>query len=381
MAQKRKRKRLPSGFTERENGTLMYRFTVEGIRVTVYGSTLKECREKEAQRRREIERQSFRPGKKQTFHEFAEQWQEMKIGTVKETTIRSNRIMLAAIEGAEIDKAGHTFGELQLVKIETQNVRALQKALAERLSTRTVNDSISMVRAIFNEAISERILVWNPAQGVRALKRTEERAADTIHRALTKQETAVFLEAAKEANAWNYNLFVFLLNTGLRIGEAAALAVGDVSGDEIHVRRTVTRTETGSYIIGSDTKTAAGRRDVPLNSDARKALEDQKTIERIFRNEKVKNINTPIFRAQRGGILHATLVNQSIERLCSDTGIERFTVHAFRDTFATRCIESGMQVKTLQAIMGHTDINMTLALYAHCMKETKRTQLEAVNFT
>lgn len=378
---KARKRKLPAGFTERENGILMFRFTEEGIRVTVYGNTVKECREKEVQRRLEIKQKTYKPGKTQTFKEFSDQWHEMKTGTVKETTIRTNRVLLNAITNTEIDSAGHTFGQLRLDKVEAQNVRELQKALAERLGTRTVNDSISMVRAIFNAAIAERILIWNPAQNIRALKRTEERAADTIHRALSKQETAAFLKTAKEENAWNYNLYVFLLNTGLRIGEAAALSTRDVSGGEIQVRRSVTRSETGSYTIGDDTKTAAGRRNVPLNSDAEKALEDQKAIERMFRNEKVKSIDAPIFRAQKGGILHATLVNENITSLCKKAGIDRFTVHAFRDTFATRCIESGMQVKTLQAIMGHTDINMTLALYTHCMKETKREQLNAVNFT
>ena len=361
------------GFTERENGSLMYRFTVNGRRITVYGSTIKECRIKEAEKIQEIEEQSYKPGKEQTFEQYADQWQDMKAGAVLESTIRSNRIMLNAIIRAPIDAAGNTFGSLKMADIEAQNVRALQKELAKSRSTRTVNDSISMVRGIFNAAIAERILLWNPAQGIRALKRTEERA-------LTRQETTIFLNAAKESNAWNYNLYVFLLNTGLRIGEAAALTTGDIVDDEIIVRRTVTRSECGAYKIGSDTKTAAGRRSVPLNAEARKALEDQKAIERLVRNEKVTNIRTPIFRAERGGLLHATLVNYNITKLCRETGIERFTVHAFRDTFATRCIESGMQVKTLQVIMGHTDINMTLALYAHCMKETRREQLEAVNF-
>lgn len=376
----RTKRRLPMGFTERENGSLMYRFTVNGRRITVYGSTIKECRIKEAEKIQEIEEQSYKPGKEQTFEQYADQWQDMKAGAVLESTIRSNRVMLNAIIRAPIDAAGNTFGSLKMSDIEAQNVRALQKELAKSRSTRTVNDSISMVRGIFNAAIAERILLWNPAQGIRALKRTEERAADTIHRALTRQETTIFLNAAKESNAWNYNLYVFLLNTGLRIGEAAALTNGDIVDDEIIVRRTVTRSECGAYKIGSDTKTAAGRRSVPLNAEARKALEDQKAIERLVRNEKVTNIRTPIFRAERGGLLHATLVNYNITKLCRETGIERFTVHAFRDTFATRCIESGMHVKTLQVIMGHTDINMTLALYAHCMKETRREQLEAVNF-
>ena len=73
-------------------------------------------------------------------------------------------------------------------------------------------------------------------------------------------------------------------------------------------------------------------------------------------------------------------MNYDIHKYCDEAKIERFSVHAFRDTFATRCVESGLQVKTLQEIMGHTDINMTLGLYAHAMEDQKQEQLKAVNF-
>ena len=58
----------------------------------------------------------------------------------------------------------------------------------------------------------------------------------------------------------------------------------------------------------------------------------------------------------------------------------KFTAHALRDTFATRCVESGMQPKVLQEIMGHTNISMTMNLYAHAMDESKIEQIKAVSF-
>ena len=86
----------------------------------------------------------------------------------------------------------------------------------------------------------------------------------------------------------------------------------------------------------------------------------------------------PIFRAPRGGLLGARCVKKDIDELCKTAGIERFTAHAFRDTFATRAVESGMQAKTLQEILGHADIGITMNLYAHVMENTKRRQMDAV---
>ncbi len=59
--------------------------------------------------------------------------------------------------------------------------------------------------------------------------------------------------------------------------------------------------------------------------------------------------------------------------------MERITSHAFRDTFATRAIESGMNPKTLQSILGHASIKMTMDLYAHVMEDTKIEEMQKVS--
>ncbi|MBQ9032419.1 MAG: tyrosine-type recombinase/integrase [Parasporobacterium sp.] len=56
-----------------------------------------------------------------------------------------------------------------------------------------------------------------------------------------------------------------------------------------------------------------------------------------------------------------------------------FSVHAFRDTFATRCIEQGMQPQTLKTILGHSSLKMTMDLYAHVMPNTKAEELSKTN--
>ena len=154
--------------------------------------------------------------------------------------------------------------------------------------------------------------------------------------------------------------------------------VGDVTPQGVKVCRTITRTSCGGYVIGDETKTAAGRRTIPVNEAALKAWNRQRAIREAI--DRGPRINYPVFTAARGGLLKSANVNYDVHKYCDEAKIERFSVHAFRDTFATRCVESGMQVKTLQEIMGHTDINMTLGLYAHAMEDQKQEQLKAVNF-
>ena len=59
-------------------------------------------------------------------------------------------------------------------------------------------------------------------------------------------------------------------------------------------------------------------------------------------------------------------------------GIRRFSIHLLRHTFATRCIENGMRPKTLQAILGHSRIEMTMNLYVHVTEDSKAEEMEMI---
>lgn len=380
---------------KRQDGRYELKVKINGKRYSVYGSSAQECKEKIEQKRKALEEAKaakFKSSKKMTVSEYFDRWLDAKAGTVKETTIRTDRILLDRIRKTAIDKAGTPFGDLKLVKVEPQNVRDLQKALQnetiaqdkngkekkyKKMSTRGVNDALYLLKSVYKAAIADRITEYNPVT-VKPLKRTEEPARDTIHRALTIAETTAFMKAAE--GSWYYSLYLFLLNTGLRLGEAGALLPGDIVKNNVKVVRTITRTEVGGYMIGEDTKTAAGRRSVPMNAAARKAWEDQKKINALLSGGKIVDLSEPVFHSPQGSLLKSASVNYDIQKCCEAAGIERFTVHAFRDTFATRCVESGMQVKSLQEILGHTDISMTLGLYAHAMDDAKEEQLNAVNF-
>ena len=147
----------------------------------------------------------------------------------------------------------------------------------------------------------------------------------------------------------------------------------------IRINKTVTRTEIG-YEIGNETKTKAGTRTIPVLPEVRKALDEQKELNRLLHDRNVIEMDKPIFRLPKGGLLRADRVNDDIASICSRAGIERFTVHAFRDTFTTRCVDNGMTVKELMETLGHSDVQMTMGLYSHANEKKKAEQLKAVNF-
>ena len=385
-------RKLPVGFKQRPNGTFEYRFSVEGKRYSVYGASIRECRVKELEKREEVREKIYRKGKGLKVEEYLDRWIESRELVIKSATMRTYKKLIRRISNTPIDEAGTRFGSLKLVELEAQNVRDLQKAFLQKqeykdsegktvkmrkLTTRTANDCLSLLKKALEAAKNERIITWNPCDPVERLKRTEDQARDNIHRALSAEEWEAFKKAAAESHY--YNFYVFLLHTGLRIGEAGALTAGDITGDVINIHKTVTRTEY-DYEIAEQTKTDAGRRTVPLRPEAREALEAQKVNNRMLATDNVIDMNAPIFRMPKGGIIRPDRVNSDIKSYCEKAGIERFTAHAFRATFTSRCVADGVPVKELMEMLGHTDVEMTLGLYAHSNEELKKSKLLAVNF-
>ena len=98
-----------------------------------------------------------------------------------------------------------------------------------------------------------------------------------------------------------------------------------------------------------------------------------------FEGYQVLEKNELVFKSVGRKLLMATPIDREIKRICKDVNIEPFTMHAFRATFATRAIEGGMNPKTLQEILGHSNFNLTMSLYGHCLLDTKKQAMDSVN--
>lgn len=372
----------------RADGLKVATFTLDGKKYFAYGHTKAEAKEKAEQKKRDLKEKRFKRSADMTFSEYYARWAEAREGTVKGSTLRKQKFEAEAAAAVVIDGTGRTFGELPLSEVEVQHIRVLQKALLKGTKilkdgtvkeiTRTagtVNDIIAFVSHVFHDAVNERAIDWNPCTGVKDLKRTEKPARETIHRALTKEETAAFFTAAGESAY--YWLYKFLISTGARVGEAAALTVQDIKPDGVQIRRTVTKTADGSYTMGDTTKTAHGKRFIPMTPAIREAVTRQREINAALYGDVVR-LDDTIFKTAWGNMLMAANVDRDIARICKKAGLEKFTAHAFRDTFATRALESGMHPKTLQDILGHADFSTTMNTYAHSMESTRAEEMQKI---
>lgn len=352
----------------RADGRVVKTFTFEGKKYFVYGKSKDEAEDKASEKKRMLKagKMDHDDPKLDAFHE---KWTEDRRDSIKPSTLRCQHFQYNSCANVKIK--GKRLGDFRLSEIKADDIRQVQKALQEgskKNTTQTINDKIAVLSHIFHDAVNERYIDYNPCVVVKPLKRTEKRARDTVHRALTLSEQTTFFENAR--GSFYYDVFRMAVLTGMRIGEIGALFPADIYDNTIHIRRTITKTETGGYVIGEDTKTWHGRRDIPLNEDIIEVIKHQKMINRYLDGEKEIGLNEPIFKAPERGLLMATPADREIGRICKRTGIEKITAHALRATFATRCIEQGIEPRTLQELLGHADFGITMNLYGHVTDDT-----------
>lgn len=370
-----RKSKLPDGMRRRKTGRIEYRFSVDGQRYSVTGMTVQECKENELDERERIKQRMATRNRNVTVDAYYKAWKDSRKGVVKPSTLYADDIRYNHI--------GKTLGKMKVVEIERQDVISLQKHLQGSLTTQGVNLSIALLKSILRAAVNDRIISWNPADGVKSLKRKETPAAETIHRALTQQEQDIFFSYA--SGSWYRYFFKFLLLTGMRTGEASALTWKDIDhkGRVIHITKTVTRIADNEYTVNSP-KTKTSKRDIPLTADMQAVLQEQKEMQQAMNGSKVTSIDQRIFTTMDGsGYIKTTTISSVIKNVCCKATadgqtLERFSAHGFRDTFATRAIENGMNPQTLKTILGHSSLTMTMDLYCHVMPETKRQEMEKV---
>ena len=364
--------KLGAGVRKRDNGLLEKRFTIKGVRYSVYGSNTKELTEKEHEIRKRIDAGLNKKNRRVILNDyFAEIIERKKVDTKENSLLTYKTIYDKHIKSR--------LGNYKVRDIERRQIIDLQMKLSQELKAGTVNYIITVLRIIFNEAIKDEIIIKNPASNIKSVKQTEK-ATETFHRALTEQEQKLFMMEARRS--YYYELFALMLCTGMRFGEVCALTWGDIDfkNNVIHINKTQTFTIDGKLTNGSP-KSEASNREIPITNTIREILISQR--EKLGGVFNIDMKNDIVFLSMYGNELRNTTFNNEIKRILNrlkDHGhdIEGFTSHAFRDTFATRFIEQGGNMQTLKTILGHKKISITMDLYAHVLPNTKQEEMDKI---
>jgi len=139
----------------------------------------------------------------------------------------------------------------------------------------------------------------------------------------------------------------------------------DVQLDRIIVNKTVQRLKDGDKTIISVTppKTSSSVRDIPIPQFLKKFLESFREKGSVVKNRK-------------GNSVKPRLMQMTFERYINECGLAKTNFHALRHTFATRCVESGFDIKSLSDILGHSDVKTTLNRYVHSTMNQKKKNMD-----
>ena len=388
-----KGRKLFNGESQRKDGKYEYKYQdAWGKRKTVYSWKLTptdrvpagkrddiSLREKIKQIQKDLNSNITPDGGNFTVLELVEKYISQKTGVRHNT--RSNYNFVVNVIKKE------AFGQKRIDKIKVSDAKEwlIKMQQIDGRGYSSIHTIRGVVRPAFQMAVDDDLLVKNPFE----FQLNTVVVNDSVTReAITRQQERDFLEFVKNDKHFckYYDGIYILFKTGLRISEFVGLTKKnlDFENNRIIVDHQLQRTRDMKYII-EDTKTESGERMVPMTPEVKEAFQ------RILANRKNPKVE-PMVDGDSGFLyldkngrpmvaLHWEKYFQHIREKYNKiyrVQMPKVTPHVCRHTFCSNMAKSGMNPKTLQYIMGHSDISVTLNTYTHLNYDDAEEEMQKV---
>ena len=369
MGKDLKGKELGEGIVQRSNGTYQARF------VDKFGNR----RQKKSKKLQEV-RQWLADATYIDQHSDLDQASDMLVDawfdywiSIKKQTVRPNTVRNYTERYERNIKC--VIGSKLLTDVKPIHCQRIFSKMAEEgYKTTTIYQTRIALYNMLEFARENDVLISNPCK--KSVK-SDMGKPSAKKEALTIDVQKKFLEAVV---GYSYeNQYRFVLQTGLRTGELIGLKWSDIDFENrtMKIERTMEyRYKVGEWRIGPP-KSQSGYRTIPLTDEAIRILENQK-----LNNKSLKLVPMEwkdiVFLCRKGTPVKNSTYDTGLFKYCDRVGIPRFSMHVLRHTFATRCIEGGMKPKTLQRILGHSNIGITMNLYVHITEDEKQREIDLV---
>nr|WP_325196450.1 tyrosine-type recombinase/integrase [uncultured Oscillibacter sp.] len=271
-------------------------------------------------------------------------------------------------------------GNMLLTDVKPMHCKMVLNRMENGYAGSTIRQTYITMGTLFKSALMNDLIAKHPMDGVRYTKPV--RAVDDI-KYLTVEEQKKFLLAAKRSH--NYAQYALILETGLRTGELVGLTWDAIDWEKrtLTVNKTLEYRHHQGYWRAEPPKTQQSYRTIPLTDRAYEILREVKsgccnrkespllsqTMEYMDRRTgeiAIFKMSDLVFINWRTGEpAKNSSYDTHLYKLCDEAGIKRFCMHALRHTYATRAIESGVQPKVLQKLLGHASIKTTMDWYVH----------------
>ena len=383
---------LNDGETQGKDGRYRYQYTnMLGERKAIYSWKLLpsdktpsgkrkdlSLREKEKQIAEDLSSGIVPCGGNMTVLELVEKYISQKTG-VRHNTRANYNFVINIIKKEE-------FGAKRIDKVKLSDAKAwLIKLQADGRGYSSIHSIRGVVRPAFQMAVDDDLLLKNPFEFQLATVVVND---SVTREAITRKQERQFLEFVKnDKHFCKYYEGIFILfNTGMRISEFVGLTVSDIDfdGRKITIDHQLQRTRDMQYVI-EDTKTLCGTREIPM------ADEVYECFKKIIKNRKKPKIEPMV--GGRSGFLYLDKNNMPMVALHWEKYFQhirekynsiykvqmpKVTPHVCRHTFCSNMAKSGMNPKTLQYIMGHSDIGVTLNTYTHVQYEDAKKEMSEI---
>jgi len=380
---------LNTGESQRSDGKYVYQYTnIKGQRKSVYAWRLTpsdttpngkhkdlSLREKEKQVQKDISDGIVPDGGNLTVLELAQKYVSQKKG-VKYNTECSYSFVLNILEKED-------FATKRIDKVRLSDTKEwFVKLQNDGRGYSTMQSVHGIVRPAFQMAVEDDLLRKNPFDFQLS---TVVNNDSSTREAITKQQETQFLEFVRNDKCFSkyYDGIFILFNTGMRISEFCGLTLADVDlkNRKVNIDHQLQRTIHMEYYI-TDTKTTAGTRQIPMPNEV------YECFKRIVDGRKAPKVE-PMVDGHAGflyldregkpmtGYHWDRLFDRMVNKYNKTHKIQlpRITPHVCRHTYCSNMAKCGMNPKTLQYLMGHSNIGVTLNTYTHLGFEDAKAEI------
>lgn len=278
---------------------------------------------------------------------------------------------------------------LRISNLKTIHIQRYYNSLYTKGKTSNVIKNLNkLLKNFFNYATDEGYILKNPCSGKRIVIPGETETQEKKIEVFSDKEINT-LKVALKGHRLKF-LILLALGTGLRQGELLGLKWSDIdiNNKQLKVERSIKQVniisadESKEYkTIVQSPKSKNSIRTVPIPSNLILELKEHRKLQK---QEKLKSGNSYnntdyVFTTEVGNTMNARNITKSYKRLLKKAKIPYKKFHSLRHTYATKLFEVNVPLKTVQMLLGHSDISITANIYTHVMPKEKIKAVEKLN--
>lgn len=385
MAQKR-RSNGTGSLVKLKSGGWAGQYSYKGKRKSVYGKTKQDAAIKLKEVLSQIELDLDIDAQAQPLSEWLNYW----LATYAKPNIKQSTYI--SYEGYIRNHINPKIGDIALNRLSASVLQEFLVGLSVRcggtFADKTVVNLKNMLHCALEQAVLNDIIAKNNINAVRLPK---QRTAE--QRVLSLEEQAALIEAARNyPNEAGFGIILDLF-TGMRKGELLALQWCDLCEEKksLKVNKTLNRlmvidkkpnSDKKTEIVIGSTKTSSSARDIPLFDELYEDLlqHKERQIAQKTAAGRTHHETDYIITSTDFSYLDPRNYEALFRRVCERAGLSGVHIHTIRHTFATRALESGVDVYALSKLLGHAQPSTTLNKYGHALPNHKQECMEKIAF-